>query len=303
MVSSVVEAVITAVFGELVEVGFDDGRNAPAFRARSAGEVVVGDRVVVEQVGAEGTADSEIGWRVAGSRDRERCLWRSSRRHASQLVVANVDRLVIVTAVDPAPRRGLIDRYLVAAESQDITAVLVLNKNDLNGVPAAEDDLAVYRDLGYELVSTSGLTGDGIDTLGTALSSGLSVLVGHSGVGKSTLLNRLVPAAELRTRELSLATGKGRHTTSVVTAHRFRDGILVDTPGIREFGLVGIEPGTLIRGFREFSELGAGCRFSDCAHQTEPGCAVRAAVEEGRADAERYASYLRIRSSLEAGER
>ena len=301
--SAEIEAVITAVFGERAEIGFEDGRNAPAFRARSAGEVVVGDRVVVEPVGDEQGADSGVGWRITGSRDRHRSLWRSSRRHVSQLVVANVDRLVIVTASDPALRRGLIDRYLVAAGFQDIPAVIVLNKIDLAGASAAADDLEVYRNLGYEILRTSGLTGEGIEDLGADLSTGLSVLVGHSGVGKSTLLNRLVPEAGLRTRELSLATGKGRHTTSVVTAHRYRTGILVDTPGIREFGLVGVEPETVIAGFREFAALRGQCRFSDCAHRSEPGCAVRTAVDEGRADPERYASYLRIRDSLEAGER
>lgn len=298
-----VEAVITAVFGERVEIGLTDARSAIAFRARRAGEVVVGDRVVAERVGGDGEADSEVGWRVTGVRERQRCLWRSSRRHASQLVVANVDRLVVVTAIDLALRRGLIDRYLVAAAFQNIPAAIVLNKIDLPESSSAGDSLGVYLNLEYDVFRVSGLTGEGIDTLGAALSSGLSVLVGHSGVGKSTLLNRLVPEAELRTRELSLATGKGRHTTSVVTAHRYRDGIVVDTPGVREFGLVGVEPETVINGFREFAELGRECRFSDCAHRSEPGCAIRRAVEEGRADPERYASYLSLRASLEAGER
>jgi len=297
------DAVITAVFGELVELDFSDGRRAAAFRARSAGEVVVGDRVRVQRVGPEGADSDEIGWRVMESREREHCLWRSSRRHAAQLVVANVDRIAVVTACDREPRRGLIDRYLVTAEFAAISAVLILNKTDL---PEADDiagRLEIYRRLGYELFATSALTGEGIEVLGTHLGSGISVLVGHSGVGKSTLLNHLVPGADLRTREMSTATGKGRHTTSVVTAHRYGSGLLVDTPGIREFGLVGVEPETLVDGFREFAAVTGTCRFTDCAHRTEPGCAIREAVEDGRIDRERYDSYLRIRTSLEAGER
>jgi ribosome biogenesis GTPase len=196
-----------------------------------------------------------------------------------------------------------VDRYLVAAESQSIPAVILFNKMDLAGGKEALAGLSIYRDLGYSLTPVSALTGEGLEEIREPLSEGLSVLVGHSGVGKSALLNRLVPDAELRTRELSEATRKGVHTTSVVTAHSFGEGILVDTPGIREFGLVDVEPEDLSAGFREIAAMEGGCRFSNCSHREEPGCAIRKAVEEGGIILHRYESYLRICESLEAGER
>lgn len=293
-------ALVTAVFGELVEVRGDECNLALAFQSRSTGTAVVGDVVSLERVAV---GEGEISWRLSGIEPRERCLWRATRRRRSHLVVANVDRLAIVLAIEPPPKTGLVDRYLVAAEAQSIPVVILLNKMDLAGGEQALADLRTYSDLGYEVSAVSALTGQGLEGVRGSLSVGLSVLVGHSGVGKSALLNRLVPDAELRTRELSEATGKGVHTTSVVTAHPFEKGILVDTPGIREFGLIDVGPEDVSAGFREIAELEGECRFSNCSHREEPGCAIRKAVEEGGISLHRYESYLRICESLEAGER
>lgn len=295
------EGRVVAVYGELVELGTSGGEERiPAFQSRSAGTAVVGDAVEAESL--EGSARDEVGWRIAEIAPRERCLWRSSRRRTAQLIASGIDRLAVVSAVEPPPREGLIDRYLVAAELQGIQTFLILNKIDLPGWEQAREQLGSYQRLGYPLCAVSAKEGEGLEELGDALGRGWSLLVGHSGVGKSTLLNRLLPEAGLQTSGLA-RTGKGRHTTTVATALRFRDGYLVDTPGIREFGLVGVEPREVERGFREIRELAAGCRFSDCAHRSEPGCAVREAVAEGTIEERRYASYLRIRESLEAGER
>lgn len=290
---------MTAVFGERVEVRVSGGDPVAAFRSRGAGDVVVGDRVEVEQVAGEG---EEAGWRVVGVQPRQRCLWRSSRRRRSQLVVANVDRLCIVSAIDPQPKEGLIDRYLVAAEWQSIPSVIVLNKVDLEGVDEALEKLAVYADLDYTVLAVSAKTGKGVGGVADYLSEGLTVLVGHSGVGKSALLNCLLPGVDLKTAALSHATGKGKHTTSVATAHPFGQAILVDTPGIREFGLGDIQPEEVSAGFKEICALEGQCKFADCSHRAEPGCAVRFAVEEGSILEARYNSYLRIRESLERGE-
>jgi len=295
------EGRVVAVYGELVELGTSERvERIPAFQSRSAGTAVVGDTVEAETV--EGPAPDEVGWRIAEIAPRERCLWRSSRRRTAQLIASGIDRLAVVSAVEPPPREGLIDRYLVAAELQGIQPLLVLNKIDLPGREQAREQLGSFKSLGYPLCAVSAKEGEGLEELGDALSRGWSLLVGHSGVGKSTLLNRLLPEAGLQTSRLA-RTGKGRHTTTVATALRFRGGYLVDTPGIREFGLVGVEPRDVERGFREIRELAEGCRFSDCAHRSEPGCAVREAVVEGAIEERRYASYLRIRESLEAGER
>jgi len=291
---------VTAVFGEVVEVRQAGSDPVLAFQSRKFGAAVVGDRVRLEEVPGDA---GEVSQRISGLLERERCLWRSSRRRRSQLVAANVDRLAIIMAVDPPPRTGLIDRYLLAAETELISTVILLNKIDLPGTGPILEELAVYQRLGYEVLPVSALTGKGVAPVESALSTGLTILVGHSGVGKTTLLNLIVPGVTLPTRELSSATGKGRHTTSAVTAHPWRDGMIADTPGIREFGLVGIEPERVAAGFREITEREGNCRFADCSHREEPGCAVKEAVDSGYIDRRRYESFLRIRESLEAGER
>jgi len=294
-----IEGLVSAVYGELIDVLIETSDMVAAFQTRSVGTVVVGDRVTLESIKVE---EGEVGWRVAGLHKREHCLWRSSRRHRSQLVVANVDRLCIVSALEPPPREGLIDRYLLAAEWQEIEPVILFNKMDLEGADDTFKRLAVYAAIGYEVIPTSAVTGAGIESVAGLLSRGLTVLVGHSGVGKSALLNRLLPEIDLKTAELSQATGKGRHTTSVATAHPFHDGIVVDTPGIREFGLGNIPAEQVSTGFREIYEREGRCRFADCSHRDEPGCSISEAVKEKEITQTRYDSYLRIRKSVETGE-
>jgi ribosome biogenesis GTPase len=291
---------VVSVFGDRLSIRVADRDPIIAYQSRKAGAAVVGDRAGISV--AEGGEDG-VTWKVDSIEARTRCLWRSSRRKENQLIVANVDRLCIVSAVEPAPREGLIDRYLVAAECEEIPGCVILNKIDLPGAAGSRERLVHFTRIGYPVFGVSAVTGEGLEELARYLETGLTVLAGHSGVGKSTLLNRLVPGLELPTDELSEATGKGKHTTSVTTAHPFRDGVLVDTPGIREFGLARVEPDQLADGFREFGDYLRDCRFTDCAHRDEPGCAVRGAVDRGALDSRRYASYLRIRASLEAGER
>ena len=294
-----IEGLVGAVYGELIDVLIRSADPIAAFQTRSVGTVVVGDRVALESIDVDA---GEVGWRVLRLHKREHCLWRSSRRHRTQLVVANVDRLCIVSALEPPPREGLIDRYILAAEWQEIEPVILFNKLDLEGAEEAFGRFDVYATLGYEVIQTSAVTGAGIDRVAGLLSMGLTVFVGHSGVGKSALLNRLLPGIELKTAELSQATGKGRHTTSVATAHPFRDGIVVDTPGIREFGLGDIPVEQVSIGFREIHEREDECRFADCSHRSEPGCVIREAVDAREISQTRYDSYLRIRKSVESGE-
>lgn len=291
---------VCAVFGDRIAVRPRGRELLVAYQSRSAGTAVTGDRVSLSPVVG---GDEETAWKVEEILPRGHCLWRSTRRRPGQMVVANVDRLCIVVAVEPRPKEGLVDRYLVAAEWERIPALIVLNKTDLPGAAAIVREFEQFDSIGYSLYPISAKTGAGVEGLAAELAYGLSVLAGHSGVGKSTLLNRLVPGLDLATAELSAATGKGRYTTSVATANLFGNGVLVDTPGIREFGLVRGGPGDLARGFREFLPFLGQCRFGDCVHHTEPGCAVQAAVERGDIHGRRYDSYLRILKSLEAGER
>lgn len=206
----------------------------------------------------------------------------------------NLDRLVIVSAfVEPSFRPGLVDRLLVMAEQENLQAVVVLNKADLpceNG----EHYRQLYSSLGYPTCLTSTLTGLGIDQLRSWL-NGSSALCGHSGVGKSSLLRALAPELQPQTDEVSLATGKGQHTTTAVRLYSTEWGELFDLPGLK-LAPLSMEPGELKRYFPEFSAC--RCRFRDCLHQREPGCGVSVALRDELVDEERYESYLRILSSL-----
>ena len=214
-------------------------------------------------------------------------------RGRAEPVAANVDRLAIVVAPEPAADWFLVDRYWAGAELKNIAALLVVNKSDL-GFAAIQAEIDTYHRLGLECIETDCVAGAGVEQLRAALSNGVSLLVGQSGVGKSSIVNALAPQAAAQTAELTRDT-EGRHTTT--TARRYRlesGGAIVDAPGVRDFA----PPASLTRaaelGFVEIHACSAECRFNDCRHMTEPGCAVRSAVEDGRIAARRYESYRRL---------
>ena len=218
-----------------------------------------------------------------------------------QGLAANVDQLLIVSAWrNPALWLELIDRYLVAAERFQLAATLCVNKIDLaEELDECHAMLAPYRALGYPVVMTSALTGVGLDGVRLLMANRTTVLSGLSGVGKSTLLSAIFPGMNLRTGETSDRRHEGKHTTTQATYLRV-DGhtAVVDTPGIREFGVAGLRPGELAAFFPEVADLAGGCRFSDCTHQHEPHCAVRAGVADGLIAPSRYKSYLKIFQEL-----
>ena len=226
-----------------------------------------------------------------------------------QVIVANLDQVVpVFAAVNPTPKWPLLDRYLVSAESAELSALICITKMDLlpeSGSGAEELSQAVedYRSIGYRVLLTSVVTGQGIDELKQALGGRTSVLLGKSGVGKTSLLNTLQPGLGLRVSEVSRATGKGRHTTSHLEMFSIRfdgssqAGAIVDTPGVREFGMWNVDGADLALYFPEMRPLVGKCKFGlDCRHDSEPGCAIRQAVTSGRINSNRYQSYLRMQA-------
>jgi ribosome biogenesis GTPase / thiamine phosphate phosphatase len=221
-----------------------------------------------------------------------------------QVVVANVDQVVpVFAAAQPSPHWNLLDRYLASAESSGLPALICITKLDLAGGADSELDdetqaiAAEYREIGYPVVMVSALTGEGLDELRERLHERVSVLVGKSGVGKTSLLNALQPGLELRVETVNHATGKGKHTTTALEMFALDfGGVLLDTPGMREYGLWDVDPDELAAFFPEMRPLLGSCRFGlGCRHDEEPGCAIRQAVVTGRISPRRYHSYLRLR--------
>ncbi len=260
--------------------------------------VAVGDRVVVMKDGLGGFAIEEL-------LERNSLLTRPSsfKGYLRQIVAANVDQLLIVTSwQEPAFWPELVDRYLVTADVHELDPIICVTKHDLiEDRDEFETALAPYRDLDYQIVVISTTTGHGIEDLRELLIGKNTVLSGLSGTGKSSLLNTLKPGLDLRIGEISTWRGRdqGRHTTTRATLLRINESTtVVDTPGIREWGLSGLTRPELWHFFPEIEEAAAGCRFTDCRHLSEPGCAVVAAAEAGEIDGERYYSYASIYETL-----
>ncbi|WP_075879083.1 small ribosomal subunit biogenesis GTPase RsgA [Vreelandella massiliensis] len=295
---------VVAHFGRTLEV--QDTHRTPVrchLRANLEG-LVTGDRVIW-RAGQEGT-----GVVVARS-ERDSVLTRPDARGQLKPVAANIDQILVVFAAEPAPHANLIDRYLVAAEATGIAPVLVLNKVDLLPKDGGElsELLARYQALGYPVVRTTTASEAGLEALREQLTGRTSAFVGQSGVGKSSLIDRLLPEETLRIGALSEESRKGTHTTTTARLYimyrldakgeRVPTGELIDSPGIREFGLTHLDEATVTDGFVEFRPFLGHCRFRDCRHINEPGCALLDAVEEGKIHPHRFASYRRILASLD----
>jgi len=283
------DARVTAVFGRDLLVRETGGAE---HRARVRGRrltVVCGDDVACERDPTHGEVN------VIEARPRRTALYRSNLRGEAEPVVANVSRLFVVLAPKPVPELFVVDRYLAAATSASIQATLVLNKRDLAIDAELDTELAAYLAAGYSTIACSARAGDGIDALIAASANEVAALVGQSGVGKSSLIRRLIPEAEVQIGEL-MREEEGRHTTT--TSRMFdlpRGGHLIDSPGVRDFAPAIDRLDARDMGFTEVTRLAPGCRFQDCQHMREPNCAVRTAAESGAMHPRRYESYRRLR--------
>jgi ribosome biogenesis GTPase len=298
--SALLPATVLVSYGGHGIVRTDDGRSLDARFRRAVGRPVCGDHVQLS-VGDDGMAAVES---IDPQRNR---FLRADARGRTQVVAANLDRVLVVVAPNPMPSQDLLDRYLVAVHSLGIEPVVVVNKSELPWTEQAPENmrrLDHYTQLGYTVVRVSCKGEPGIATLVPQVAVGTSILVGQSGVGKSSLVRELLPDLDIQVGELSRITGKGTHTTTTTIIYQLGDtGQLIDSPGVWEYGLWRIDEQDLALGFVEFRPFLGLCRFNDCLHQSEPGCAIKDAVAQGRIADWRYASYGRLllqNRSLEA---
>ncbi|HLO62532.1 MAG TPA: ribosome small subunit-dependent GTPase A [Azonexus sp.] len=280
------EGRVIAAHGRQYVVELADGTLLPCFPRGKKSEIACGDRVDIQRT----SGDQGV---VEAIQPRSSLLYRSNEIR-QKLIAANVDQLVIVVATEPAFSDELIARALLAAESEEIAPLIVLNKCDLaDKLPAARQRLATLAGLGYPILELSAR--DHAEDLRPYLAGKTSVLVGQSGMGKSTLVNALIPAANAATREISQALDSGKHTTTHATLYHLDAGSdLIDSPGLQEFGLGHLDRQEIEIAFREFRGHLGQCRFRDCRHDREPGCSLVAAVASGQIDENRFAIYHRI---------
>jgi len=272
-----------------------EGRVHHCLARRHIGEPVCGDRVVWQRTGDRQGV-------VTAVQPRTTVLSRPDYGGRDKALAANLTQIVILIAVRPEPSDYLIDQYLVAAELTGVRARIVANKMDLLGPEQATSfraRFAHYASIGYPILWTSLRESRGMDSLIEVLTDEASILVGQSGVGKSSLVKALLPDREIQIGRLSQATGLGRHTTSAATCYRLPGGgRLIDSPGVRSFRLGAIDRPALEWGFREFRPHLGHCRFSDCRHQHEPGCALREAASSGLIAAQRIANFHHLAAGL-----
>jgi ribosome biogenesis GTPase / thiamine phosphate phosphatase len=291
------EGLVIAHFGSQVAVESASGESQRCHIRANLEGLVTGDRVI--------WCEGEPTGVVVAHLPRDSVLSRPDSQGKLKPVAANIDQIVIVLAALPQPHANLIDRYLVAAETVGIEPVILLNKTDiLEGDPAraAQIDklLEVYPTLKYRLLRASCQSSEGMQALFDGLAGRTSVLVGQSGVGKSSLVNVLLPDTDLRVGALSESTQKGTHTTTTARLfHLPSGGSLIDSPGIREFGLWHMSREQVEAGFREFWPLLGNCKFRDCIHEREPDCALLKAAETGQISPGRLASYRHMVATLD----
>lgn len=271
----------------------DDGVNVQCYLRRNMPEIVVGDYVAWQM-----EDEAKQAGTVLAVQPRESEMLRYDQQGRSKLIAANVDQLFVVAAVEPTRSISVIDRYLVLAELQKITAVIIFNKIDLlsaDELTVIKNSLAIYSNIGYETLFVSSEQQDSLKILEQQLQNKVSVFVGLSGVGKSSLISQLINDADIKVGALSEQGNQGQHTTTAARLfHLPRGGNIIDSPGIRELALTGLHDVDVIKGFIEFQPFLGKCKFRDCQHESEPDCALLKAVATGDIMPERWQAYQSI---------
>lgn len=297
------DGVITAAFGRHYEVevapspgvhGNGETARLKCYPRGKKSAFACGDEVEIAQTGpGQGVIDR--------LHPRRNLLWRSDA-FREKLIAANLTQVVVVVATEPGFSDMLISRCIAAAESQQIKTLIVLNKSDLRELlPSARAMLAPFERLGYPVVELSAR--EGANALRPKLAGEHSIFVGQSGMGKSTLTNALIPAAQAATREISEALNSGKHTTTFARLYPVDNGWLIDSPGLQAFGLAHLGADELAESFVEFQDHLGKCRFRDCMHESEPGCALRSALGTGAIDQRRFEHFRLIRDEIAAAKR
>lgn len=293
--SPIIKGRIVAHLGKALIVEDDEGQTALCKKRTQLEQPAVGD--YVEWIRTEAGAG-----RVEKVLERRSLLSRPAKKGNVRPVAANLDQIVAILAVKPNIDPLLLDQYLIVCEFQDIAPLIVLNKTDLLDEESRKtiDELVlIYKKLGYEVVEVSAVEKTGLNELRQHLQNKTSILVGQSGVGKSTITNALLPDLAIQTKTLSTASGLGKHTTTLSTLYKLPEGgDIIDSPGVNIFGLAHITEQNLAYGFREIRHFADQCKYSNCMHLKEPKCAVKDNVENGEISKQRYLRYLKLRDKL-----
>lgn len=296
------EGQVISRFGQHADIEAADGSVQRCNLRRTIKSLVTGDRVVW-RAALQNNEEGRVNGIVEAVHERESVLTRPDFYDGLKPIAANINQIVIVSAILPELSLNIIDRYLVACETLGVEPLIVLNKIDLlndESRAVVNDLMNIYRNIGYRVLEVSGHTYEGIDALTAALAGRISIFAGQSGVGKSSLLNTLLPEnADILVNNVSDVSGLGQHTTTASRLYHFpHGGDVIDSPGVREFGLWHLTPEQVTQGFTEFRDYLGGCKFRDCKHGDDPGCALREAVENGGISAERFENYHRILESM-----